>query len=514
MTRVPSPRRPAWIALPAVLGSLFLFAATSASSQAPTGGSGPPPVDSTSPAYRLGTSFLDLLGGPGGEADVQFVHQHLGEEWLRGMDADSTAKWFSLMRQQSGGVTVERAETMGSMAVFHAATRNGSRRARMIFGGHERDSSRLAFIAVVPDARQYAGEPPALPDRRMPADSVMLPVQRLLEWAAVHDLFTGTALIKRGDRIVLDRSFGLANRATGRVNSLPMRYHTGSWGKMMVAVAIGQLVDRGKLRFEDTLARVLPEYPNREAAKRITIHHLLTHTSGLGGLFDRPGWTVAHPFVRQTDLFPLFAAEPLGFEPGTGTGYSNEGYVVLGAIVEKLSGRRLAEYLERNVWRPAKMEETCDCLPLRGMDLRAIGYASFEDRDPFGVGPLTDNEHFLGNSVANGAGGWYSTPRDYNRFIEALRAGKLVNRATFATLVTPVSTLRDGPEPDYGYGFQVESFGGRPTIGHGGGGQRVGIGVESRTFTDGSWTVALFSNLDQPPVSRLERQILEYLARQ
>ena len=79
---------------------------------------------------------------------------------------------------------------------------------------------------------------------------------------------------------------------------------------------------------------------------------------------------------------------------------------------------------------------------------------------------------------------------------------------------TAVSTLRDGPEPDYGYGFQVRSFGGKPTIGHGGGGQRVGIGVDSRSFADGSWTVALFSNLDQPPVSRLERQILEYLARQ
>ncbi|MGH2609484.1 MAG: serine hydrolase domain-containing protein, partial [Tepidiformaceae bacterium] len=382
MTRDPSSRRAARIAIPTVLGSLLLFVATAAFPQAPTGEGGPPPFDSTSAAYRLGVAFLGLLAMPGGEADARFVHEHLGEEWLRGMNADSTANWFALMRRQSGGVTVERAETMGSMAVFHATTRDGGRRARMIFGGHDRDSSRLAFIAVVPDVRQYASEPPALPDRRMPTDSVMMPVLQLLEWAAAHDLFTGTAIIKRGDRIVLDHSYGLANRATGRVNSLPMRYHTGSWGKMMVAVAIGQLVDRGKLRFEDTLARVLPEYPNREVAKRVTIHHLLTHTSGLGGLFDRQGWTVAHPFVRQADLFPLFAAEPLGFEPGAETGYSNEGYVVLGAVVEKLSGRRLAEYLERNVWRPAKMEETCDCLPLHGMDLRAIGYASFEDRDP------------------------------------------------------------------------------------------------------------------------------------
>lgn len=513
MTRAPSPKRAARLAFPAVLGAMLLSLSSAASPQAPAGGSAPPPVDSTAPAYRLGTAFLELLSGPGGEADASFVRDHLGEEWLREMDADSTAKWFGLMRRQSGGVTVERAETMGSMAVFHATTRNGGRRARLIFGGHDRDSSRLAFIAVVPDVRQYAGEPPALPDRRMPADSVMLPVERLLEWAAAHDLFTGTALVKRGDRIVLDHAYGLANRATGRVNSLPMRYHTGSWGKMMVAVAIGQLVDRGKLRFEDTLARVLPEYPNREVAKRITVHHLLTHTSGLGGLFDRRGWTRARPFVRQADLFPLFAAEPLGFEPGTETGYSNEAFVVLGAIVEQLSGRRLAEYLDRNVWRPAKMEETCDCLPLRGMDLRAIGYASFEDRDPFGLEPLSDNEHFLGNSVANGAGGWYSTPRDFSRFIDALRAGKLVKPGTFTRLVTPVSALM-GSEPDYGYGFQVQSFGGKPTIGHGGGGQRVGIGVDSRSFTDGSWTVALFSNLDQPPVSRLERQILEYLARQ
>lgn len=133
---------------------------------------------------------------------------------------------------------------------------------------------------------------------------------------------------------------------------------------------------------------------------------------------------------------------------------------------------------------------------------------------PSASSPSPTTSTSWGNSVANGAGGWYSTPRDFSRFIEALRAGKLVKPATFARLVTPVSTLRDGPEPDYGYGFQVQSYGGKATIGHGGGGQRVGIGVDARSFTDGSWTVALFSNLDQPPVSRLERQILEYLARQ
>ena len=514
MTRSPESRRQAGTSLPAIL-TILLLGAFPAFAQGPTGGAGsPPPADTTTQAYRLGADFLDLLAGAGGEDDAHFVRGRMGEEWLRGMNADSTAQWFALVRSQSGGVSVERVETMGSMAEFHVITRKGGRRARIVFGAHDRDSTRLAFIAVVPDVRQYAGEPPPLPEHRMPADSVMAPVLRLLEWAAAHDLFTGTALIRQGDRIVLDRSYGLANRATGRVNSLPMRYHTGSWGKMMVAVAIGQLVDRGKLRFEDTLGRVLPEYPNRDAASRITIHHLLTHSSGLGGLFDRPGWTVERPFVRQSDMFPLFASEALAFEPGSSTGYSNEGYVVLGAIVEKLSGRRLAEYLERSVWRPAKMEETCDCMPLRGMDLRALGYASFEDRDPFGIEPLTDNEHFLRNAAANGAGGWYSTPRDFGRFLDALRAGKLVKRATFARLVTPVVDLRGGPEPDYGYGFEVQSYGGKPAIGHGGGGQRVGIGVDSRSFTDGSWTVALFSNLDQPPVSRLERQILEYLARQ
>lgn len=466
------------------------------------------------PSGRLAGRFVALINGASGPGDLEFASGVMSPAFLAAMPADSTAWWFDLIRQQSGGVTVDTAVTMGRTSVLDVTTRRTGRRAQLFFGSAEGDTTRLAFVGVVPQVYQYAGDPPALPGGRVPPDSVMAPVLQLLEWASAHDIFAGTVLIRRGNLIVLDRSFGLRNREARLVNSIPTRYHTGSWGKMMTAVAIGQLVDRGKFRFEDTLMAVLPEYPDPEAARKITIHHLLTHQSGLGGLFDRPGWTVERPFARQADMFPLFAGKPLAFEPGKGVGYSNEAFVVLGAIVEKYSGMSLAEYFERRIWKPAGMKGICDCLSRRDEPLRAVGYASFEDRDPFGIEPFSDNEHFLGKSIANGAGGWYATPRDFTQFMDALMAGKLVKRTTVARLTTPVVSLGGGPEPDYGYGFQLQEFGGKPAIGHGGGGQRVGIGVQSRMFADGSWTVALFGNGDQPPVNRLARQILEYLARQ
>ena len=466
-----------------------------------------------SPSGRLAARFVALVNGPGGPADLEFASRVMSPAFLAAMPPDSTAGWFGLIRRQSGGVTVDSASARGAMTMLSVTTRRGGRWARMAFAPSKDDTTRLAFVGVVPDAYQFAGDRPTLPEARVAPDSVMAPVLRLLEWASAHDLFAGTVLIRRGDRIVLDRSFGLRNRPAGLVNSLPTRYHTGSWGKMMTAVAIGQLVDRGRLRFEDTLAAVLPEYPDREAARKITIHHLLTHQSGLGGLFDRPGWTVERPFLRQADLFPLFAGKPLAFEPGAAVGYSNEAFVVLAAIVEKHSGMPLARYFEQRIWKPAKMEGICDCLSRRDEPMRAVGYASFEDRDPFGLEPFSDNEHFLGQSIANGAGGWYATPRDFARFMDALVSGKLVKPGTFRRLTTPAVSL-GGTGPDYGYGFQLQEFGGKAAIGHGGGGQRVGIGVQSRMFADRSWTVALFSNVDQPPVNRLAREILEYLARQ
>ncbi len=488
--------------IPALLAALVLAPAASSAQEMPD-----------TPSGRLAARFVALVNGPGGSADLEFASRVMSPAFLATMPPDSAAGWFDLIRRQSGGLTVDSVSSRGEMTLLSVTTRRGGRRARMAFAPAEGDTTRLAGIGVVPLATPGDGNRPVLPEGRVAPDSVMAPVVRLLEWASAHDLFAGTVLIRRGDRIVLDRSFGLRNRATGLVNSLPTRYHTGSWGKMMTAVAIGQLVDRGRFRFEDTLAAVLPEYPDREAARKITIHHLLTHQSGLGGLFDRPGWTVERPFLRQADMFPLFAGKPLAFEPGTGVRYSNEAFVVLAAIVEKYSGMPLARYFEQRIWRPAKMEGTCDCLSRRDEPMRAVGYASFEERDPFGIEPFSDNEHFLGNTIANGAGGWYATTRDFARFMDALVSGKLVKPETFRRLTTPAVSL-GGPEPDYGYGFQLQKFGGKAAIGHGGGGQRVGIGVQSRMFADRSWTVALFSNVDQPPVNRLAREILEYLARQ
>lgn len=488
--------------IPGLFAALTLAPAASSAQEMPD-----------TPSGRFAARFVALMNGPDGAEDLEFASSVMSPAFLAAMPPDSTAGWFRLIRRQSGGLTVDAANGREGMTMLDVTTRRTGRRAQIVFGAAEGDTTRLAFIGVVPLASQYAGDRPALPEGKVPPDSVMAPVVRLLEWAAAQDLFAGTVLIRRGDRIVLDRSFGLRNRPAGLVNSLPTRYHTGSWGKMMTAVAIGQLVDRGKFRFEDTLAAVLPEYPDQDAARKITIHQLLTHQSGLGGLFDRPGWTVERPFVRQADMFPLFAGKPLAFEPGKGVGYSNEAFVVLGAIVEKYSGMTLARYFERRIWKPAKMEGTCDCLSRRDEPMRATGYASFEDRDPFGLEPFSDNEHFLGNSIANGAGGWYATTRDFARFMDALVSGKLVKPETFRRLTTPAVSL-GGPEPDYGYGFQLQKFGGKAAIGHGGGGQRVGIGVQSRMFADRSWTVVLFSNVDQPPVNRLAREILEYLARQ
>ena len=129
--------------------------------------------------------------------------------------------------------------------------------------------------------------------------------------------------------------------------------------KMFTSVAIAQLVAQGKMAYTDTLAKLVPDYPNQDVAKRITIHQLLTHSSGLGDYFTDVYQRTAKNTLRAVrDYFPLFVDKPLLFEPGTRFSYSNAGFMVLGAVVEKLSGQDYFTYVREHVYAPAGMKDT------------------------------------------------------------------------------------------------------------------------------------------------------------
>ena len=157
---------------------------------------------------------------------------------------------------------------------------------------------------------------------------------------AARERFSGTILIARNGRILLQQAFGYADRAFKAPNHLETRFNLGSMGKMFTAVAILQLVEQGRLSLDQTVAELLPDYPDAAAAKKIRLTHLLTHTSGLGNIFGpRYEATPKDHLDRLSDYLPLIAEQQLAFEPGERWSYSNAGFLVLGLIIEKVAGQ-------------------------------------------------------------------------------------------------------------------------------------------------------------------------------
>jgi CubicO group peptidase (beta-lactamase class C family) len=306
----------------------------------------------------------------------------------------------------------------------------------------------------------------------------------------------------------------MAEKGFSVPNRPDTKFNLGSMNKMFTSVAIAQLVEAGKLSYQDTLAKVLPEYPNKQVAETVTIHQLLTHTAGLGDFFDNPEFRPHRERYRNPrDYFPLFANNPLRFAPGSRFGYSNAGFIVLGAVVEKVSGESYFDYVRAHILRPAGMLNTDSYELTEVVPNLAVGYGRFED-DPMGIDPRRSNIAFL-PWRGSPAGGGYSTAPDLLRFAEALRTNKLVNAQLTELITSPKTPMTGAPRPaKYAYGFAIEEVSGKEIRGHSGGGSNSGINSSMEIFWDGSYTVIVLGNYDAPAAEELAHKICEFLALQ
>lgn len=301
---------------------------------------------------------------------------------------------------------------------------------------------------------------------------------------AEHGLFNGAVLIARHGELLGHQAWGLANRDFAAPNTIETRFNLGSMNKTWTAVAIAQLVEAGKLAFDDPLAKFI-DYPNAEAAATIRIEHLLTHTSGLGSYFTEEYVGTARKDMRTIDDFlALSADQPPAFEPGTDWQYSNTGMMVLGKVIEIASGENYFDYIQANVLDRAGMARS-GCFELdRVNDNLAVGYAERWSRD--GV-EIVNNvfEHVVRGGPA---GGCYSTVGDLLRFATALDDGTLVSKSMAETLTTGKPEIGS---PDYGYGFGIHP--GRALYGHSGGFIGISANLDIMVDPEG-WVVVVLAN--------------------
>ncbi|MBA4182685.1 MAG: beta-lactamase family protein [Acidobacteria bacterium] len=335
-------------------------------------------------------------------------------------------------------------------------------------------------------------------------------LETYLDNFAKEDKFSGAVLVAKDGVPIFKKAYGMANKSTNAANNTKTKFNLGSNNKMFTSVAIAQLAERGKLSYDDTISKHLPDYPNKSVADKVTIHHLLTHTSGMGSYFNDKFFEKLDKTRTLADLLPFFVNEPLAFEPGAKWQYSNAGFTVLGLIIEKLSGQNYFDYVRENIFKPAGMNNT-DSFE-RGAKVKnlAIGYtrATLSDRGrPDPNAPLHENTQML-PLKGSSAGGGYSTLDDMLKFALALQNNKLLSKK-FTEIVTTGKFDVGGPMGKYAYGFGDKIFNGKHIVGHNGGGP--GIGANFDMFPELGYTAIIFSNLDSPAMFPIITKIRELI---
>lgn len=318
--------------------------------------------------------------------------------------------------------------------------------------------------------------------------------------AADKDQFAGSVIALDGGNVVLEKGYGPADRADGRANGPDTLFRIGSVSKQFTASAILALVADGKLQVTDPISKFFPEYPAENLAKdgtAVTLHHLLSHTSGLPDgastdyFKDHAWFSVMDPNEVKNAAMLL----PMAGVPGASYVYSNYNYLLLGLVVEKVSGKSYEAFLHERFFAPLEMNDTGTLLPADKLPRAAVGY--YKQGKSFKT--LNDEEDFVDRDVtlAFGAGQIYSTVRDLARWDRALASGQALPAAQQSLLFTPNLD-------DYGYGWVMQKYQGTPLQWHNGALSPLGFSAFVARVPSKDRFVAYLSNLDIDIVQDLE----------
>lgn len=352
-------------------------------------------------------------------------------------------------------------------------------------------------------------QPPAGSSKKLGGRELVGQIEAFVNKLAAADAFSGTVLLAKDGRTVFKTAHGLASKAYNVPNRVETKFSVASIGKTFTAVAVAQLVEQGKLSLTDTVGKLLPDYPNKQVAEKVTVHQLLSHSSGMGDIHGAK-YVCRKGVLREVrDYFPLFVDEPLSFEPGERMQYSNTGYILLGAIIEKVSGENYFDYIRRHVFHPSGMTSTDFYEADLDTPNHATGYTNFQDMGDdyfqFQLGRRRNTSLYNG-AKGNPQGGASSTVEDLLRFSIALREHRLLGAKSLDLMTGRKFFFRKYAAGDiyYGYGFELEDIDGKRVVGHGGG--DLGISSVIRWYPDsGNYTVVVLSNYDRGGIVAIDK---------
>jgi CubicO group peptidase (beta-lactamase class C family) len=331
-------------------------------------------------------------------------------------------------------------------------------------------------------------EPPDLiaPTTPITEAEMLKELENFMEGISLEDEFSGVVLLAKGEKPIFRKAYGLASKEYNIPNRVDTRFNLGSINKFITRIAIEQLEGKGELRFEDPIKKHLPDYPNKEAVDKVTIRHLLDMTSGIGDFFGERYQSTPKDRIRTlSDYLLLFGDEPLLFEPGTNRQYSNGGYIVLGLIIEKVSGQTYFDYVRDHIYKIAGMGNTAHLEADVPAENVASGYTNNWDENDHPGEPRRNNI-YTRPARGSSAGGGYSTVDDLLKLVVALKKNEL-------------SATRTSDEINQ-HGIAIA--GGAP-----------GINAYVETDPETGYVIIVLSNYDPPAVDKVARKINSFLER-
>jgi len=441
----------------------------------------PDPFPVTAPG-RLLKAWIESFNAGDLDGRTRFLTEHVSDAARQMLPAQAAERDLQFRGRIGGGFDVSKIEESSNTEVRALLKeRGGVGWGELTLKVDPQTPNLIASMDLHPVPPPTEARP-----AREGQDALVGDLSQMLEKLAAENRFSGVVLLAKDGETLFDRAYGYAERDKKIANTLDTEFCIGSMNKMFTSVAIAQLVQQGKLSYSDTLAKLLPDYPDKDAATKITLHQLLTHTSGLGDFFG-PEFDQKKDSVRELrDYLQFFAGKPLKFEPGQGWAYSNAGMIVAGLIVERLSSQNYFDYVRDHIYQPAGMANSDSYEKNKLQPHQSVGYMRQDGKwvSNYATLPL------MGSS----AGGGYSTAPDLLRFAQALREHKLLNPELTSVITTGKVDVPFGGK--YAYGFSESMVDGKRVIGHNGG--APGVNANLDIYWDSGYTVVVLANLDPP----------------
>jgi len=423
------------------------------------------------PAGRQVEAYVRAFNA-GESAMREFFTGHTAKDALQKTPVETRMERYKQMHDRLGSLELQKlVESRSNFVSVVARTENGPF-VRLDFQFEPAEPFGLLGIRV--EAMEDAGEENVPAAAKKNNEELLAAVKEYGEKASLAEDFSGVILVAQNGVPLFEQAYGYADREKKIPNRVDTKFNIGSINKSFTGLAVHQLIAEKKISPDDPIGKFLPAYPNKDAAAKVTVRHLLDMTSGIGDFFgDRYQATSKEKIRSLEDYLPLFADKPLEFEPGVKEQYSNGGYVVLGLIIAKASGTDYYTYVRDHIFKPAGMNDSASYEKDAAVPNRAIGYV----RDGSSWKPNYETLPGRGSS----AGGGYSTVRDLLNYTIALAKGTIIG--------TPEGTRG---------GFGIA--GGAP-----------GINSVLEWDPQSGYAVAVMSNFGPPSAERVGRQIRSWL---